>query len=78
VRVARAGFDAELVAFGIAHDGDVIEAFHHGGAEGAEAVDLVAHGGEGAEVEVRRLGAALGPRPPRNQMLGPPQDGAST
>jgi hypothetical protein len=34
VRVPGAGFDAELVAFGVAEDGDVGEAFDHGGAEG--------------------------------------------
>src|SRR5215218_4127395 len=60
MRVDGAQLDAELVAFGVVHHGDVVEALHHRGAEGAEAGDLLVHGGEGAEVEVEAVGGGLG------------------
>src|SRR5215213_6467112 len=58
--VAGARLDAELVAFGVVHDGDVVEAFGHGGAQAAEAGDFLVHGGEGPQVEVEAVGGGLG------------------
>jgi hypothetical protein len=50
---------AEIVAFGVVHDGDVVEAFDHRGAQATEAGDLLVHG-EGAEVEVEAVAGGLG------------------
>src|SRR5919112_5341815 len=58
--VAGAQLHAELVAFGVMYDGDVVEAFDHGGAEGHQPLGLLVHGGEGAEVEVEAVGGGLG------------------
>jgi hypothetical protein len=48
--------DAELVAFRILHDGDVVVPLTYRGAQGDQAIDFLAHAGEGAEVKVHSVG----------------------
>jgi hypothetical protein len=78
VGIVRSWLHAELVAFRILHHGDVVIALDYRGAQGDQALDFLA-----LLVSARRstwtlLGAHFVPRPPRNQMFGPPQPGAST
>lgn len=53
--------DAELVAFRILHDGDVVVPLNYRGAQGDQTIDFLAHGGERAEVKVHSVGCGLWP-----------------
>jgi len=59
VGIVRSWLDAELVAFRILHHGDVVIALDHRGAQGDEALDLLAHARKRAKVNVDPVGCAF-------------------
>src|SRR5262249_9125231 len=59
-RPRGAGFYAELVAFRVPHDGEVVAALDHTGPEALEPGHLVGHGARRAQVEVHTVLRGLG------------------
>ena len=73
-----ARFHAELVAFGISHDGVAAMVSHHGGAQFPKPGHLSRHRPGSLQIEVHPVLAALALGHWINQMFGSPHPAAST